>query len=242
MIATGAYFLASAFQPTSPVTPAASGFARVSLSGTELMELLTAGGLAAFLQVIAIDLVLSGDNAIVIGLATAGLPAHLRTRAIVFGIGIATVLRIIFAAVTTYLLGVVGLQLVGGLLLSWVCWKMWSELRQSPDEDHLDAGATAARGKRNEKTFAQAAIQIVVADVSMSLDNVLAVAGAAQDHTAVLVIGLITSILLMGIAANLVAKLLHRFRWISYVGLAVIVYVAVTMIYHGVVEVWPLVA
>ena len=205
-----------------------------------MMELLSAGGLAALLQVIAIDLVLSGDNAIVIGLATAGLPSHQRKHAIIFGIAIATVLRITFAAVTTYLLGIVGLQLLGGLLLSWVCWKMWSELRNNTGNGD-DPIAGEARLLRKEKTFLQAATQIVVADVSMSLDNVLAVAGAAQDHTAVLILGLITSILLMGVAANLVANLLHRFRWISYVGLAVIVYVAATMIYHGVLEVWPLI-
>lgn len=207
-----------------------------------MMEIFTAAGLAALLQVIAIDLVLSGDNAIVIGLATAGLPAEQRQKAIIFGIAVATVLRIAFAAVTTYLLGIVGLQLLGGLLLSWVCWKMWSELREGGEGEPHELSAGAAPRASRQKTFFQAASQIVLADVSMSLDNVLAVAGAAQDHAAVLVIGLIVSIMLMGIAANFVAKLLQRFRWISYVGLAVIVYVAATMIYEGATEVWPLIA
>lgn len=204
-----------------------------------MMELFTAAGFAALLEVIAINLVLSGDNAIVIGLAAAGLPAHLRQKAILFGITAATILRLIFAVVTSYLLGITGLQLAGGLLLLWVCWKMWSELRQS-SQDAAD-GLSQAGGKIKEKTFFQAAMQIVLADVSMSLDNVLAVAGAAQEHSSVLVLGLIISIALMGVAANFVAKLLHRYRWIAYLGLAVIVYVALDMIYLGGSELWPLV-
>ncbi|KAB1089440.1 TerC family protein [Neorhizobium galegae] len=203
------------------------------------MELFTAAGFAALLEVIAINLVLSGDNAIVIGLAAAGLPAELRKKAILFGISAATVLRLVFAVVATYLLAIKGLQLAGGLLLAWVCWKMWSELREGQGDD----AHTAAQAKENaaQKTFFQAATQIVVADVSMSLDNVLAVAGAAKEHSTVLIIGLIVSIALMGIAANFVAKLLSRFRWIAYVGLAVIVYVALDMIYHGSLEVLPLI-
>jgi YjbE family integral membrane protein len=203
------------------------------------MEIFTAAGLAALFQVIAIDLVLAGDNAIVIGLAAAGLPTEQRKKAILVGIIAATVLRIGFATITAYLLGIVGLQLVGGLLLAWVCWKMWSELRSAEHtaEDAL-TDAEAQKTKVN-KTFLQAATQIVIADVSMSLDNVLAVAGAAQEHTSVLIIGLIVSIALMGLAANLVARLLHRHRWIAYLGLAVIVYVTLSMIYHGGVEVWP---
>jgi len=204
-----------------------------------MMELFTAAGFAALLEVIAINLVLSGDNAIVIGLAAAGLPPALRKKAILFGISAATVLRIIFAAITSYLLGIVGLQLLGGVLLAWVCWKMWSELREG-DGDAAHAAKEASENAP-QKTFFQAATQIVVADVSMSLDNVLAVAGAAQEHSTVLIIGLVISIALMGVAANFVAKLLGRFRWIAYLGLAVIVYVAVTMIYHGALEVLPLI-
>ncbi len=202
------------------------------------MEIFTAAGFTAFLQVIAIDLVLAGDNAIVIGLAAAGLPAHLRRKAILVGIIAATVLRIAFAAVTVQLLAIVGLQLFGGLLLAWVCWKMWSELREQNNtvDEVTDEEADLTKG---HKTFFQAATQIVIADVSMSLDNVLAVAGAAQEHVTVLIIGLVVSIALMGLAANFVAKLLHRYRWISYLGLIVIVYVALNMLYHGFVEVWP---
>ncbi|KXG86329.1 TerC family protein [Agrobacterium bohemicum] len=202
------------------------------------MEIFTAAGFTAFLQVIAIDLVLAGDNAIVIGLAAAGLPGHLRRKAILVGIIAATVLRIAFAALTVQLLAIVGLQLFGGLLLAWVCWKMWSELRArgKAGDEVTDDEADLTKGN---KTFFQAAVQIVIADVSMSLDNVLAVAGAAQENITVLIIGLIFSIALMGLAANYVAKLLHRYQWISYIGLAVIVYVALNMLYHGGVEVWP---
>lgn len=212
------------------------------------MEVFTAAGFSALLQVIAIDLVLAGDNAIVIGLAAAGLPVDQRRRAILVGIIAATVLRIGFAAVTLQLLQILGLLLVGGILLLWVCWKMWRELRISAaekaaahealDESDDDKDGVIAGGARR-KTFTQAATQIVVADVSMSLDNVLAVAGAARDHPTVLVIGLILSIALMGIAANYIARLLGRYPWIAYVGLAIILYVACDMIYRGAMEVWP---
>lgn len=205
-----------------------------------MMEIFTAAGFAALLQVIAVDLVLAGDNAIVIGLAAAGLPDHQRQKAILVGIGAATILRIGFATVTAYLLGIVGLQLIGGLLLAWVCWKMWSELREAAHEPHKQGETDDTEYNVKQKTFMQAAMQIVVADVSMSLDNVLAVAGAAAEHTSVLIIGLVLSIGLMGLAASFVARLLHRHRWIAYVGLGVIVYVTVNMIYHGAVEVWPI--
>lgn len=195
-----------------------------------------------------IDLVLAGDNAIVIGLAAAGLPAKQRVRAIVVGIIVATVLRIVFAGLTTQLLQIVGLLLAGGILLLWVCWKMWRELRISTREEaaaaealanqDLDADGTIAGGVPR-KSFAQAAWQIVIADVSMSLDNVLAVAGAAREHPVVLIFGLGLSIALMGAAAGLIANLLQRHRWIAYVGLAVIFYVAGAMIWKGAQEVWP---
>jgi YjbE family integral membrane protein len=204
--------------------------------------------LVALFQVITIDLVLAGDNAIVIGLAAAGLPKEQRNKAILVGIIAATVLRIIFAGATTQLLQVLGLLLVGGILLLWVCWKMWRELTQTSAEEaealeamtseDTNADGTVA-GKAPRKTFAQAAWQIVIADVSMSLDNVLAVAGAARDHTEVLIFGLILSIGLMGLAATFIAKLLQRHRWIAYVGLLIILYVALEMIYRGVLEVWP---
>lgn len=207
---------------------------------TELLpsNLFTIDALAALAQVIMIDLVLAGDNAIVIALAAAGLPAERRAKAILVGIVAATVLRILFATVTTQLLQVVGLLLAGGILLLWVCWKMWRELRDRNDDRHvgMEGAADAPR-----KTFGQAAWQIVVADVSMSLDNVLAVAGAAREHPFVLIFGLGLSIALMGVAASFVARLMERHRWIGYLGLFVILYVALDMIYRGAHEAWPVV-
>ena len=213
-------------------------------------QLFSPEALTALVQVIIIDLVLAGDNAIVIGLAAAGLPQEQRAKAILIGIGAATLMRIGFAAVTTQLLQVVGLLLAGGLLLLWVAWKMWRELRHgdshaagadaSTDDIQINADGTATI--RRAKTLGSAALQIIVADVSMSLDNVLAVAGAAREHPIVLVIGLGLSIALMGLAASFIARLLQRHRWIAYVGLIVIVYVAVEMCWRGVREVWPVVA
>lgn len=192
---------------------------------------------AAFFQVIMIDLVLAGDNAVIIGLAAAGLPAAQRKRAILVGIIAATLLRIAFAAFAVQLLDIVGLLLAGGILLLWVCWKMWRELRSSSHRGA--AAALALASPQQRKSFAQAAWQIVMADVSMSLDNVLAVAGAARDHPAALVFGLGLSILLMGVAANFIARLLERHPWIAYAGLAIILYVAGDMIWRGALEVWP---
>ncbi len=206
-------------------------------------EIFSPEALSAFFQVIMIDLVLAGDNAIVIGLAASGLPREQRSRAILVGIAAATLLRIVFALTTTQLLLLgPGLLVGGGLLLLWVCWKMWRELRTSASEGHaaeealanadLDASGGVAEGAPR-KTFAQAAWQIVIADVSMSLDNVLAVAGAALDHPYVLIFGLVLSIALMGLAATFIARLLQRHRWIAYVGLVIILYVAVKMIWEG---------
>lgn len=215
------------------------------------MEIFTAEGFVALLQVIGIDLVLAGDNAIVIGLAAAGLPKELRTKAILVGIIAATVLRIAFAAAATQLMAITGLLLAGGVLLLWVCWKMWRELREGHEAEQASAEEALEGADLNNdgvvapaptKTFGQAALQIVIADVSMSLDNVLAVAGAAREHPSVLVIGLALSIALMGLAASFVARLLNRYRWIAYIGLAIIVYVALKMIWEGWHEVSPLVA
>jgi YjbE family integral membrane protein len=198
-------------------------------------------------KVIMIDLVLAGDNAVVIGLAAAGLPKDQRTKAILVGIIAATVLRIGFALVAQQLLQVLGLILVGGFLLLWVCWKMWRELRdgghdndglESVTGEDINADGSIAKGAAR-KTFAQAAWQIVIADVSMSLDNVLAVAGAAREHPYVMVIGLVLSIALMGLAASFIAKLLNKYRWIGYVGLAIILYVALDMVIKGGMEVMP---
>ena len=206
-------------------------------------ELLSAEALAALFQVIMIDLVLAGDNAIVIGLAAAGLPSDQRKKAILVGILAATGLRIVFALTTTQLLLLgPGLLVAGGLLLLWVCWKMWRELRHTAAEDRaaeealansdLDASGGIAEGAPR-KTFSQAAWQIVIADVSMSLDNVLAVAGAALEHPYVLIFGLVLSIALMGVAATFIARLLQKHRWIAYVGLLIILYVAVRMVWDG---------
>jgi YjbE family integral membrane protein len=206
--------------------------------------------ITALLQVIMIDLVLAGDNAIVIGLAAAGLPLRQRAKAVLIGVIAATVLRIAFAAATTQLLQVVGLVLAGGTLLLWVSWKMFRELRLSPEArgdaieivSNIDINADGTIARRvPRKSFAQAASQIVVADVSMSLDNVLAVAGAAREHLGVLIIGLGLSVALMGVAASYIARLLHSHRWIAYAGLLMIVYVALEMIYRGMGELWPLI-
>jgi YjbE family integral membrane protein len=205
----------------------------------------------ALFQVILIDLVLAGDNAIVIGLAAAGLPLEQRAKAVLIGIVAATVLRISFALATTQLLQVVGLVLAGGILLLWVSWKMFRELRTSSKvkesavevvgDVNINADGTIAK-RTPPKSFGQAATQIVVADVSMSLDNVLAVAGAAREHMTVLVLGLGLSVALMGVAASYIARLLHSYRWIAYAGLFIILYVAAEMIYRGLQQVLPKVA
>ena len=202
----------------------------------------TAEALSAFFQVIMIDLVLAGDNAIVIGLAAAGLPKEMRGRAILIGIAAATIMRIGFALITTQLLAITGLLLAGGLLLLWVCWKMYEELTVTHAEHNaaaeaisdadINADGTIAAGAPR-KTLKQAVIQIVIADVSMSLDNVLAVAGAAHDHPEILIFGLALSVALMGLASSFIAGLLNKHRWIAWVGLVVILYVAVRMVYEG---------
>ena len=209
-----------------------------------MLELISSQHLTALFQVIMIDLVLAGDNAIVIGLAAAGLPEGQRKKAILIGIVAATILRIGFASVTVQLLQIIGLLLAGGVLLLWVCWKMWRELQMShhrPKLQSLSAASTidAPAAAGHQKTLSQAVWQITIADVSMSLDNVLAVAGAAREHPMILIFGLALSIALMGFAANFIARLLEKHRWIAYVGLAIILYVALDMCYRGVLEVWP---
>ena len=190
------------------------------------------------LQVLMIDIVLAGDNAIVVGMAATGLPPEQRRKAILWGIGAATLMRIGFALITTQLLAIVGVTLFGGVLLVWVCWKMFKELREghgAPEE--IAAGEAMVEKAPGPavptKTLRQAITQILVADVSMSLDNVLAVAGAAKDHPTILVIGLAISVVLMGVAASFIANLLNKHRWIAWVGLAVIVYVAAKMCWDG---------
>ena len=186
--------------------------------------------LIALAQVILIDIVLAGDNAVVVGMAAARVEARQRARVIVWGVGGAVVLRILFALVATQLLAIIGLTLAGGLLLLWVAWKMWRELR-APKHDESEL--TEAEKKAVGKKPSDAIKQIIVADVSMSLDNVLAVAGAAREHPEILIFGLVLSIALMAVAASFIAKLLGRYHWIAYVGLAVIAYVAIEMIYKG---------
>ncbi|KQU53257.1 hypothetical protein ASG67_08940 [Sphingomonas sp. Leaf339] len=184
--------------------------------------------LAAFGSVLMIDLVLAGDNAIVVGALAAGLPADQRKKVILIGIGAALVLRIFFALIVTWLMGIVGLIFAGGLLLLWVSWKFWREIREGGNHE-----ANVEQGIKPVKSFAAAAWAVAVADVSMSLDNVLAVAGAAREHPGILVVGLLLSVALMGLAANFVARIIDRYRWIAYFGLAVILLVAIKMIYEG---------
>ena len=181
--------------------------------------------LVALFQVLLIDLVLAGDNAIMVGLAVNGLPVDQRRRAIFMGVAAATILRILFALITLQLLAIIGLLLAGGLLLLWVCWRMYRDLRGS---SHGDDSAQAP-----PKTMRAAMIQIVLADISMSLDNVLAVAGAAREHPRVLVIGLAISVVLMGAAASLVARMLDKYRWLAWIGLLIVLYIACKMIWEG---------
>lgn len=201
-------------------------------------ELLSPSALSALVQVLMIDLVLAGDNAVAVGLAAGGLPPEQRRKAIFWGLVAAVVTRIGFALITTQLLGVVGLLFAGGLLLLWVCWKMWRELRDQAiaQEEAAEAAMDsdpATEPKVKPKTFRQALVQILIADVSMSLDNVLAVAGAAREHPGILVFGLVLSIALMGVAAHAIARLLHRYRWIGYIGLVIVLYVALHMMWEG---------
>lgn len=208
------------------------------------LDLISLSSLSALLQVVMVDLVLAGDNAVVVGLVAASLPRDQRTKVIVIGIAAATAMRVSFALVTTQLMQIIGLTLAGGILLLWVSWKLWRELREQSKEARAlqelhdatdgDPATPAADTERPQrKTFRQAVVQIVIADVSMSLDNVLAVAGVARDHYWVLIIGLVLSVAFMGAAATLIAKLLKRYHWIAYVGLAIIFYVACAMIWEG---------
>src|SRR5215468_2061428 len=216
-----------------------------------MTELFAPEAITALFQVIVIDLALAGDNAIVVGMAAAGLPPEQRARAILFGMMGATALLVLFAGITTQLLKLVGLLFAGGILLLWVCWKMWRELRSSVREEQeavealagydINADGTIA-GYAPRKTLGQAAGQIIIADLSMSLDNVLAVAGAAREHPVVLIFGLSLSILLMGVAAGFIASLLHKYRWIAYLGLGVVLYVAVGMVFRGAQELTPVVS
>ena len=212
------------------------------LSSPELASQLTALG-----QVLAIDLVLAGDNAVAVGLAAAALPVEQRRKAILVGLAAAVVMRIGFALITVQLLAIVGLLLAGGILLLWVCWKMWRELQEQRTHDQAEAqrelelalaiehgqGPSPEELGLKRKTFGAALLQIMIADVTMSLDNVLAVAGAAHEHPWIMVFGLVLSIALMGLAATFIAKLLNKHRWIGYIGLVIVLYVALHMVWDG---------
>jgi YjbE family integral membrane protein len=193
--------------------------------------------LSALLSVVIIDVVLAGDNAVVVGMAASGLQVEQRRRVIVLGIGIATVLRILFAYFAACLLEIIGLTLAGGVLLLWVSWKMYRELRETRERRRPPASAPTCPPAIGHKSARQALTRIVLADVSMSLDNVLAVAGTARSHFWVLAFGLVLSVALMGIASNYIARLLERHFWISWVGLAIITFVALRMIWEGSTEV-----
>lgn len=206
-------------------------------------SLISAGAVTAFLEILFIDMVLAGDNAIVVGALAAGLPASQRKKVILIGVLAALMLRVIFALLVSQLLQIVGLALAGGILLLWVAWKMYRELRHKDESTGSDEVAGDEHsGLKPAKSFASAAWGVAVADVSMSLDNVLAVAGAAREHPYVLIFGLILSVLLMGVAANLIARYIERYRWIAWGGLLVILWVAVKMIYEGAGHVAPVIA
>ncbi|WP_443750875.1 YjbE family putative metal transport protein [Asticcacaulis solisilvae] len=192
------------------------------------------GPALAFLQVVFIDIVMAGDNAVAVGIAAAGLPADRRKKAIMYGLIGAVITRIGFVLITVQLLKVVGLLLAGGLLLLWVCWKMWRDMRKPVEPDHPDAVNRTGR----RRSLASAVVSILVADVSMSLDNVLAVTGAAENHVWVLAFGLLFSIAAMGAAAHVIANVLHRYHWIGYIGVLVVLGVACKMIWEGGSEVW----
>ena len=209
----------------------------------DLTALLTPEAVTAFFEILVIDIVLAGDNAIVVGALAAGLPTEQRKKVIMIGVLAALVLRVIFALLVSQLLQIVGLILAGGLLLLWVAFKMWRELRHAPyNPGSAEVEGDEHSGMKPAKSFASAAWGVALADVSMSLDNVLAVAGAAKDHPWVLVFGLVLSVILMGVAANFIAKYIERYRWIAYVGLAVIVWVAGRMIWEGFHDVAPMLA
>lgn len=200
-----------------------------------------AAQLTALGQVVLIDIVLAGDNAVVIGTAAAGLPPTKQRQVIFLGASLALLMRIAFALIATQLLAIIGLLLAGGILLLWVAWKMWRELQAQKAVERREIPAVipgAHAAAPGQKTFFSAVTQVAIADVSMSLDNVLAVAGAAREHPYIMAFGLLLSIALMAIAAGYIARLIERHRWIAYVGLAIILWVALEMIYKGGRDVW----
>ena len=207
------------------------------------LSFISASALTAFVEILFIDIVLAGDNAIVVGALAAGLPAEQRRKVILIGVLAALVLRIAFALIVTQLLQIVGLVLAGGILLLWVAWRMYREIRHKDEsEGSEEVAGDEHSGLKPARSFASAAWGVALADVSMSLDNVLAVAGAAREHPWVLVFGLILSVLLMGLAANFIARYIDRYRWIAWIGLLVILWVACKMIFEGAAHVAPVIA
>ena len=207
------------------------------------LSFISASALTAFVEILFIDIVLAGDNAIVVGALAAGLPAEQRRKVILIGVLAALVLRIAFALIVTQLLQIVGLVLAGGILLLWVAWRMYREIRHKDEsEGSEEVAGDEHSGLKPARSFASAAWGVALADVSMSLDNVLAVAVAARDHPWVLVFGLILSVLLMGLAANFIARYIDRYRWIAWIGLLVILWVACKMIFEGAAHVAPVIA
>lgn len=207
----------------------------------DFADVFTAGGLTTLLSVVLIDLTMAGDNVIAMGTLASGLPAKQRQRVILFGVAMALVFLIGFALIATWLLHFTGLLLAGGLLLLWVAYNMFQELKPVRIVIADDPDTPAVEGPKPTKTFLQAAIQVTLADLSMSLDNVLAVAATARDHPTVLFFGLAFSVLLMGLAANLVAKLIQRFHWIAWIGLLLILAVAIRMIVEGWQQIAPMI-
>jgi YjbE family integral membrane protein len=203
-------------------------------------DIFTTAGLVALGQVILIDLTMAGDNVVIMGTLTSGLPARERRKVIMLGVGIAVFFLIAFALVATQLLKITGLLLAGGLLLMWVAYNMYRELRPSKEVIADDPSTMEVEGPPASKTFLRAAVQITIADLSMSLDNVLAVAAAAREHPSVLFVGLVLSVTFMGVAASFVAKLIHRFPLLAWAGLLMILYVALKMIWEGWHDVAPL--
>ncbi|MEK9611404.1 MAG: YjbE family putative metal transport protein [Alphaproteobacteria bacterium] len=188
-------------------------------------------------QIIFADIILSGDNALVIGMAAAGLAPELRKRAIMLGMALAAGLRILFAVVATYLLAIKGVLLIGGLLLSWVCWRFYKDLREFNSVEDLEQASTSEAGDGGDnKLFGRALFTILLADVSMSIDNIVAVAAIARDNTQLLIFGLGLAIAMMALFASVIMKIMLRFRWLSYAGLAFLVYLAAVMTYDGAVE------
>ena len=204
------------------------------------------GAFFALIQVVLIDIVLAGDNVVVIGMAAARVPQIVRRKVIFWGLVAAVVMRVALATITAELLAIIGLMFAGGILLLWVCWKLYRDIRESAAEKKSIEAMECASGQlggpyaveASAQMVRKAVVQIAAADLSMSLDNVLAVAGAARNHVAVLAVGLMLSIGLMGVAANAIAKVLNRHPWISYAGLFIVLYVALNMIWRGGIMVW----